>query len=520
MTPAPAHRRRRCLAAALIAAAWALPPAWAGSFRTAVETIRAEGLRRHCAVLASDTLEGRETGTRGGQAAGAYIVAELRKLHARPGGIDGDYVQPFSPDGRNILALLPGSDPELRRDYIVIGAHYDHVGYGNARNSLGPIGQIHNGADDNASGTSALLELVAAFGSLDRAPRRSLLFAFWDGEEKGLLGSQYWVSSPTAPLERVRLAFNIDMIGRLRDNRVEVYGCRSACGLRHLLCDQNVENPLSCVFAWETRSDSDHYSFFARRIPYLMVFSGNHEDYHRPSDDVERLNVVGAERITRLLFRTAHAAAEAPSLPGFRAAALNEGEQSRRAAEEAAAPPPRLGIAWDPQLAAASVIRVTQIDPGSPAAAAGLRVGDRIRAFDGRAIERADDLRAAVRAAGSRTRIVVERDGAGERSFDVALADSPDRAGLWWRSDEAEPDTPVITRVLPDSPAARAGLQPGDRVESVHSASGGPVELAEMLRAPSGAFQLNVERLGRHHSARISLDERPRGRKPAAASRP
>ena len=102
-----------------------------------------------------------------------------------------------------------------------------------------------------------------------------MLFAFWDGEEKGLLGSEYWAGSPTLPLDRIRLVINIDMIGRLVQNRAEVYGTRTAPGLRQLLAAQNPDESLSLVFTWETRRDSDHYSFYSRRIPYLMVFTGD-----------------------------------------------------------------------------------------------------------------------------------------------------------------------------------------------------------------------------------------------------
>ena len=192
-------------------------PVGAGSFTSAVETIHKRELHEHCEVLASDTLEGRETGTHGGEAAGAYIAGVLRKeKHIVPAAADGDYFQPFPPNSRNILARLTGGDAALSREYVIVGAHYDHVGYGNSRNSRGPIGYIHNGADDNASGTAALLELVDAFNSLDIRPKRSVLFIFWDGEEEGLLGSKYWMTSPTVPLDRIRLVFNIDMIGRLR----------------------------------------------------------------------------------------------------------------------------------------------------------------------------------------------------------------------------------------------------------------------------------------------------------------
>ncbi len=163
--------------------------AHAGSFDAAMESIRLPDLRRHVGTLASDSLEGREAGARGGKAAGAYLVSELRRLKVRPGGEDGSYYQYFEPDYRNVLALVPGRDPELRNEVVVISAHYDHVGYGTRRNSRGPWGLVHNGADDNASGTAGLLEVIEAFAALEPAPRRTVLFAFWDAEEKGLLGS-------------------------------------------------------------------------------------------------------------------------------------------------------------------------------------------------------------------------------------------------------------------------------------------------------------------------------------------
>src|SRR5207247_2064991 len=123
----------------------------------------ADELLDHVSFLADDVLEGRETGSRGGRAAGGYLAEQLRKTGLTPMGDSGSYFQAFGSGSRNLLGLVEGSDPDLKHDVIVIGAHYDHVGYGNRRNSYGPFGYIHNGADDNASGVSALLELADAF---------------------------------------------------------------------------------------------------------------------------------------------------------------------------------------------------------------------------------------------------------------------------------------------------------------------------------------------------------------------
>jgi len=492
------------------------PVLFAGSLTSAVETIHTRDLRRHCEVLASDTLEGRETGSRGGEAAGAYIVGVLRKAKKVLPAADGDYYQPFPPNSRNILVRLPGSYAVLGREYVVVGAHYDHVGYGNARNSRGPIGYIHNGADDNASGTAALLELVDAFCSLDVSPKRSILFIFWDGEENGLLGSQYWVRTPTVPLDRIRLVFNIDMVGRLRQNRAEVFGSRSAPGLRGLLSSQNVDSPVALHFLWETRRDSDHYSFFAQQVPYLMIFTGKHPDYHTPDDDVEKLNVDGMERITRLLFRAVFAAAQQPALPPFRSAAFQEGTQAQEEAETPLPnPPSRLGVTWNEERAKQNVIQLTEIEPGSAAESAGLQVSDRIVEFDDARITTPDDIRKAVFSAGDPATAIVERTG--QKSplvLTVHLHGSVDPTGIACRVDDAEPACVIVNRVLPGSPAYRAGLRVNDRIQKVGRSTFRTLqEFDALLAAGHGPFEIQIERDGEPKALRIAPLQRQAARK-------
>ncbi|TXT22299.1 MAG: peptidase M28, partial [Planctomycetota bacterium] len=186
------------------------------SVSAAIESIRVEDLKVHIGTLASDTLQGREGGSAGGHAASAYLVQQLRRQGVTPAAAEQQFVQEFAGGMRNILASVPGRDERLRDEIVIVCAHFDHVGFGTPRNSRGPIGYIHNGADDNASGVASLLEVVEAVRSLPQPPRRTLLFAFWDGEEKGLLGSKHWIASPTRPLKQVKLVINSDMIGRLR----------------------------------------------------------------------------------------------------------------------------------------------------------------------------------------------------------------------------------------------------------------------------------------------------------------
>ena len=206
--------------------------------------------------------------------------------------------------------MIAGDDPQLKDDVIVVCAHYDHVGYGNRSNSYGPIGKIHPGADDNASGTSALLELAKAFTFLPGPPKRSILVAAFDGEEKGLLGSTYWVSHPTLPPAKVVACIDLDMIGRLRDDRLYVYGIRTGCGWRRLLSRQNDDLALQLDFPWEFKPDADYYPFYEKGIPVLLLHTGLHENYHRPSDTADLIRGEGMSRIVRLLFGTVYELAE------------------------------------------------------------------------------------------------------------------------------------------------------------------------------------------------------------------
>jgi hypothetical protein len=479
----------------------------AGTYTSAVATITRQELRRHCDFLASDALEGRETGTRGGQAAGAYIVAQLRKLKIRPAGLDGDYFQPFPPNSRNILCQMPGSDASLAKEYLIVCAHYDHVGYGSARNSRGPIGYIHNGADDNASGTAALLELVQAFASLDAAPRRSLLFIFWDAEEQGLLGSEYWCQYPTVPLDGLKLVINMDMVGRLRDNRAEVLGARTAVGLRGLIAVNNAEPPIHMTFTWDNRRDSDHYPFFARQIPYLMVFTGKHAEYHTPYDDVDKLNIDGMERVTRVMFRAAYAAAEAPRLPSFRQTALQESNAVRDSTEiPSESPPPRLGVTWNEQLARRQTIEITQVDPGSAAEAGGIREGDRLLKVNGEVVHDPADVREAVCAAPSETMVVVVHRG--ENSPQTLRLHLPGQAhpiGVFCRTDDAEPRCVIVSRVLAGSSADRAGLRINDRIRKVGERPVASAEEFSALLSDRAAPQsLEIDREGEIRIVRVA----------------
>ena len=465
----------------------------------AFESIQVSDLRRHVLHLADDTFEGREAGSRGGRAASVYLGKEFQKLGLAGGGTGGGYYQVFDAGMRNLLGLLEGSDPALKHEIVLVGAHYDHVGYGSPTNSYGPLGKIHNGADDNASGTAALLELAEAFTRLEPRPKRTLLLVLWDGEEKGLLGSKHWVANPTLPLERVKFAVNMDMVGRLRDNRLEIGGSRTARGLRTLVSRQNQGLDLLLDFTWELKDNSDHYSFFTRRIPILMPFTGLHDDYHRPSDDAELVNDAGMQQVARLAFRLVHHLAEMPVLPTFRSASFNETPEMQKQLERPlAAAPGRLGVSWRSTQVTQSGVQVTRVAAGSPAELAGIRAGDRIVRFAGRDVTSGPLFKSLVLLGENPVSISIERDGEpAPLERQVQLLGSPVRLGISWRLDDAEPGCVILTRVVSGSPAADAGLRPNDRILEVagqsFSAAGDFQRLATKAESP---IELTMERSG------------------------
>ena len=481
------------LLAVLFPISW--PQAFGENRNAALESITTEELRQHVTSLADDQLEGRLAGTRGGRAAGDLIVAQLQQSGIAPAGVQDSYFQPCGRGYRNILAYHHGSDPELANEVILVSGHYDHVGFGTPRNSFGPIGQVHNGADDNASGVSAILEIIEALQTGQIQTRRSLLFAFWDGEELGLIGSTHWARNPTLPLNRVKLMINLDMVGWLRDGKIEIYGTRSGYGLRRLMC-QSVQPPLWLNFSWELQDTSDHWPFFQRGIPVTLVHTGLHDHYHRPSDDVERINHEGLKEVSRYLLEVLLHAASVDQLPKYRSEARGENPSMQRRRERAASPtPPRIGISWrllpgestrpeDAHTAEARLL-VTRVNPGSPAARAGLQVGDQLVAVNRRPIQDLVEFQQNMqRAEGSITMTLVRGastgtigpdsepppppaiDGPPPQRMDVEVhpVGPPVRLGISWRGDAAEPGSVYVTHVVPGSPASVAGLAVHDRI--------------------------------------------------------
>ncbi len=396
----------------LLAAAPALAAELTASAARA--SVRAEDAKRHVAALADDALEGRAAGSRGGRAASAYLVDAFERIGIDPAGNEGGYYQRFG-SLRNVLGMLRGSDPEASREVVIVGAHYDHVGYGTPANSYGPTGHIHNGADDNASGVAGLLEVAEACTLLPQRPRRTIVFALWDGEEVNLLGSRHFVRERPRPLAQHTVAFsiNLDMIGRLRERRLEVYGSRSAVGLRRAVVQANLPTSLNLVFSWEYSEDSDHFPFLAAGIPTLMFHTGLHDEYHRPSDDTHLVNFTGIEPVASLALETLLAVADAHEAPAFREACRSESESGRQQLEAEAPPaqPQRWGLGTRQDDADPSAPVVVRVSPQTAAARGGLRLGDRILAVNHQPLADQDDMVRQFADAADEVSVTVERQG-------------------------------------------------------------------------------------------------------------
>lgn len=496
------------------------------AIEAAIATITDGEVREHAGLLADDTLEGRAAGSRGGIAAAKYIEKQLKAAGLEPAGDNGTYIQRFSPGYQNVIGMLRGTDPKLRDEYIIVGAHYDHVGYGNRANSNGPIGYIHNGADDNASGVAALLEMIDALHRTGWQPRRSIIFAFWDGEEINLLGSRHWVRQPTVPRAGVKLAINADMVGRLTNDRLEIAGTRTADGLRRLFSSSQLPDDLRLDFTWEYKENSDHWPFYVDDIPSLLIHTGLHGDYHRPSDDVEKLNVPGIRKTAAYMLDVVCRLADEERLPEFRPASRAESAYMRSQREAPlAALPARLGLRWQWMPAEGDAgkvseggsvpdrvnkMRVTDVTSGSAAERAEIKVGDVIVAVDGEPLAVEEYLPAAVLRAAESIKLDVIRGEEPLQTIDVPLAGEPSSVGLSWRPDSGTAGAVFVTRVIPYSPAARAKIAVHDRIYAVEGEPFADQEallkrVRELIDGGAEVMTLGVETAGRIRPVEVDL---------------
>jgi Peptidase family M28/PDZ domain len=375
--------------------------------------------------LADDAREGRGVGTKGIDDAARYIADAFKRAGAAPAGPDHSYFQPFtiSPDApaalhsklggvttRNVVAMLPGSSPTLRGEVVVIGAHYDHLGYGGfgALDDPDSTGKVHDGADDNASGVAALIEVARMLHA--RHPARTIVFIAFSGEEIGDLGSAYFVKHPLVePVDSIYVMLNMDMVGRLRKDRLLAMGAATSKEFPAMLDSLNQRE--GARFDLHASGDgwgpSDHASFFAAKRPVLQFFTDLHEDYHRTTDRWQKINAVGLARVAAFVGDVAWTLANRPAPLTF----------------VDAAPPQMAGggsgygayLGSIPDMTGSpGGVRIVGVRAGSPAEHAGLRAGDVITGMGTKAIANLYEMTEALRShqPGDSVVISVTRAGA------------------------------------------------------------------------------------------------------------
>jgi hypothetical protein len=316
----------------------------------------------------------------------------------------------------NVVGLVPGTDPALRGEAIVIGAHHDHLGRG-GEGSLAPdtVGAVHPGADDNASGTAVVMALARAFAAAGGAPR-TLVFVAFGAEEPGLLGSSRYVAKPAIPLDRTVLMVNLDMVGRLRGGRLYVGGVDTGRGLRAIVTDAARAAGVAVELRGDPFAPSDHTAFYVAGRPVLLFFTGAHADYHRPSDTADKIDAAGLRAVAAVVARVVAAVAAAPTPPAYAKV------DTPTAARPRGAYGPYFGVVPEFGGEPGAGVRVGGVRPGSPAERAGVRAGDVIVRFGGVTVKTLEDLTFGLRAhrPGDRVAVVVVRDGR-EHEVDAVL---------------------------------------------------------------------------------------------------
>ncbi len=370
------------------------------------------------AILASDSLNGRKTGTEGELKAANYIAKRFETIGLTPRGSEG-YFQDFSfkpstnpheevqfvakgdsvQTGKNVVGYIDNNAPKT----VIIGAHYDHLGLGGEGSLFrGDTAEIHNGADDNASGVAVMLQLAERLIKLEN-PQSNFLFIGFSGEEMGLLGSNYFAKNPTIDLQKVNLMINMDMVGRLNtENTLAVHGVGTSPAFKQILFANN--NQGFTIAEHESGiGPSDHTSFYLMDLPVLHFFTGQHEDYHKPGDDSEKLNYEGMQKISDYIFAIILDLEDDAKL-AFR--------KTKNESEDVPAFKVGLGVVPD-YLFTGEGMRIDGVSEDKPAQKAGLQKGDVVKKLgDSTVVDMMSYMRALSSfEKGQKTKAVIEREG-------------------------------------------------------------------------------------------------------------
>ncbi len=384
----------------------------------------------HLEYLTSDNLKGRFPGTEGDLLARTHIANEFSEMGLTPAG-DSGYFQFFTIKDdlipketerglttrtENVIGFLEGSDPILKNEVIVIGAHFDHLGItANYKHKEGPK-EIHNGADDNASGTTGVMELAEKISANKELFKRSFLFICFSGEEEGLLGSAYFTKSDLFSKYNIVAMMNFDMIGRLSNNKLIINGTGTSPVWNRILDEVSAGYNLDISRNPDGMGGSDQTSFTLKSVPILFFFTGLHEDYHQPTDDYWKINTGGEAKVLNLAYDIAFKLANSDAKPEFTESAITEKEPSRNESFSSY-------VGTMPDFSSSeNGFKIAGVKKGSPGDKAGLKEGDLMIKFGEIVVKNIYDYTDALKKykPGDTVDIVVLRDGK-EMTFSCTL---------------------------------------------------------------------------------------------------
>ncbi len=315
----------------------------------------------------------------------------------------------------NVIGIVPGTDPKLKSEAIVIGAHYDHLGRGGQGSLAANSTEIHHGADDNASGTAAIIELARKFAGLKN--KRTLIFIAFSGEEEGLLGSKHYVDAPVWPLEKTVAMLNLDMVGRMTNAKLTVGGIGTATEWKDLVKRDSetaydkqttfgVGQAIDLALNEDGFGPSDHSPFYGKKIPVLFFFTGTHLDYHKPSDTAEKINYDGLAVVTRLVATVTRTIDDNPLRPTYTVAKSTTALGGRMGFNISLGTIPNYADSTDGLV-------LDGVRDGSPAAKAGIKAGDKIVKLNGKNVRNAADYTFVLGTmkAGEEYEVIVIREG-------------------------------------------------------------------------------------------------------------
>ena len=318
----------------------------------------------------------------------------------------------------NVVGYLEGSDSDLKNQVVAIGAHFDHLGMGGEGSLKPDTVAIHHGADDNGSGTAGLLELAQYCAAHKSEYKRSILFISFSGEELGTLGSMYYVNNPTIPLDNIVTMFNMDMIGRMKDSLLDVEGMGTSPGFEKLVKDESTDPSMKITLKPDGYGPSDHAEFYGKGIPVMFFFTGNHKDYHTPSDTWDKINYEGEQKVVTLVASLTKDIANLAEKPAFTKAASSAMGGGDR-------PGSRVSMGIVPDYASDVVgLKISGTRKDGPAEKAGIKEGDVLIKFGKKDIKNIYDYMYVLGEykSGDQVNIIVKR-GTEELTLPVTLSE-------------------------------------------------------------------------------------------------